>query len=133
MRPELPDERDHGVADGVMLLSTLCVAVAAWSCLANLSPTALWKFYGCIGVTFFFALAGLTRRSGWASALRFLLGMWLLMTPTIFGLTASASARWLCLATGVLLIALSVPRSLREKGRHLLRQPGGRRSLSLPL
>jgi hypothetical protein len=39
-------------------------AVATWSYLANISPAPLWKFYGGVGLTFSFALAGLTRRAG---------------------------------------------------------------------
>jgi hypothetical protein len=74
VRPELPEERDHGVADGVMLLTSLCVAVATWSYLVDSSPAPTWKLYSGVGLTFFLALAGLTRRAGWADAMRLLMG-----------------------------------------------------------
>ena len=69
----MPEERGHGVADAVMLLTSLCVAVPASSYLANISSAPLWKFYSGVGLTFFLALAGLTRRAGWADAIRFLM------------------------------------------------------------
>ena len=123
MRPELPEERDHGFADGLMLLTSLCVAVATWSYLANSSTAPLWKFYGSLGPTFFFALAGLTRRADWANAIRFLTGIWTITTPFLLGLTMNALPLWICLTVGVLLTALSVPEPIK-KGRDLVRQLG---------
>lgn len=131
MRPELPEERDHGVADGVMLLASLSMSVATWSYLANISTTPPWKFYGGVGLTLFFALAGLTRRAGWADVIRFLMGIWIITTPFLLGVTVNASALWICLATGVLLTALSVPGVFGGKGRDLARQPGVGGALSL--
>ena len=114
MRPELPEERDHGFADGLMLLTSLCVAVATWSYLANSSTAPLWKFYGSLGPTFFFALAGLTRRADWANAIRFLTGIWTITTPFLLGLTMNALPLWICLTVGVLLTALSVPEPIKK-------------------
>jgi hypothetical protein len=131
VRPELPEERDYGVADGVMLLTSLCVAVEIWSYLANISTTPLWKFYVGVGLTFFFALAGLTRRAGWADVIRFLMGIWIITTPFLLGVTVNASALWICLATGVLLTSLSAPGVFGGKGRDLGRQPGVGGALSL--
>jgi hypothetical protein len=132
VRPELPEERDHGVADGVMLLTSLCVAVAIWSYLADSSTAPRWKFYSGVGLTFFLAFAGLTRRAGWADAIRFLMGAWTIMTPFLFGLTMNAAALWICLTMGILLTALSVPGPIGEKGRDLMRQRGMWGVLSLP-
>jgi hypothetical protein len=69
----------------------------------------VWKFCGGVGLTFFLALAGLTRRAGWADAIRFLMGIWIITTPFLLGITMRASALWVYLTTGVLLIALSGP------------------------
>jgi hypothetical protein len=124
VRPELAYERDHGVVDGLTLLTSLCLAVAIWGYLANASTASPWKFYGGVGLTFFFALAGLTRRASWANAIRFLMGIWTITTPFLLGLTMSAAALWICLTLGVLLIALSVPRVIRQKGGDLVRQFG---------
>jgi hypothetical protein len=132
VRPELPEERNHGVADGVMLLTSLCVAVATWGHLADVSTAPRWKFYSGVGLTFFFALAGLTRRAIWADAIRFLMGIWTITTPFLLGLTMSASALLSYLTMGVLLTALSVPGIIREKSHGLLRQAGVRHVLSLP-
>ena len=74
VRPQLPSERDHGIADGVMLLSTLCAAFVTWRYLANISAGPLWKFYCGVGLTFVLALAGLTRRARWADSIRLLMG-----------------------------------------------------------
>ena len=132
MRAELPEGRDHGVADGVMLLTSLCVAVASWSYLANISAGPVWRIYGAVGLTFFFALAGLTRRSGWAHAIRFLMGIWTITMPFLLGLIMSSSALWTLAAMGIVLTALSVPRVVGEKVRDLVRQTEGWGVLSLP-
>jgi hypothetical protein len=124
VRPELPEERDHGVADGVMLLTSLCVAVATWSYLVDSSTAPTWKLYSGVGLTFFLALAGLTRRAGWADAMRFLMGIWTIMLPFLLGVTMNAAALWICLTMGVLLTGLSVPGLIGEKGRDLMRQRG---------
>jgi hypothetical protein len=63
VRSELPEERDHGIADRLMLLSSLRQAVATWRYLGNISTALLWKFYRSLGPIFFFALAGVTRRA----------------------------------------------------------------------
>jgi hypothetical protein len=132
MRAELPEERDHGVTDIVVLLANLCIAVAIWSCLADVSSAPLWKVYGGVGPTFFLTLAGLTRRSGWAHAIRFLMGIWTVSIPYLLGVTMSASALSTCIVAGSLLIALSVPGVIGDKGRTFVRQIGVRRVFSLP-
>jgi hypothetical protein len=132
VRSEMPEERDHGIADGVMLLTSLCVAVVTWGYLAKIPGAPLWKFYGGVALSFFFALAGLTRRAGWADAIRFLMGIWTNTTPFLLGLTMSASALWVCLTMGVLLTALSVTGVIGEKDRDQVRQFGVRGVLSLP-
>jgi hypothetical protein len=69
VRPQLPSERDHGIADGVMLLSTLCAAFVAWRYLANISAEPRWKCYCSVGLIFVLVLAGLTRRARWADSI----------------------------------------------------------------
>jgi hypothetical protein len=123
MRPELPGERDRGVADAVMLLATLSVGVGTWSCLAKISAVPLWRFYCGVGLTFVLALAGLTRRERWADAIRFLMGIWTIIFPFILGLP-NAPAIWMCLTIGILLTALSIPGVIREKGHDLMRRRG---------
>jgi hypothetical protein len=124
VNPELAYERDHGVVDGLMLLTSLCLTVAIWGYLANTFTVSIWKFYGGVGPTFLFALAGLTRRASWADAIRFLMGIWTITTPFLLGLTMSAAALWICLTLGVLLTTLSVLRIIRQKGGELVRQFG---------
>jgi hypothetical protein len=115
VRSELPVERDYGVADGVMLLSSLCAAVALWTYFANTPSAPQWKIYAGIVPTYFFTLAGLTRRTSWANAIRFLIGVWTLTTPFLLGLSTGASALFICLVMGGLLTALSVPEAIRKK------------------
>jgi SPW repeat len=130
--PELPEERNHGAVDGVMLLTGVCVAVASWSELASVSTTPPWKFYSGVGLTLFLALAGLTRRARWADAMRFLMGLWTITAPFLLGLAMRDSVLLTCLIMGGLLTVLSVPGIIREKGLNFLRQVGARRVLSLP-
>jgi hypothetical protein len=132
MRSELPGERDHGVADGLMLLTGVSVALATWSYFANLSTAPVWKSYGGVGLTYFLACAGLTRRAGWADAIRFMMGIWIITMPFLFGLAISAWALWICLTMGVLLIAVSVPGVIRGKGLDPVRPRGIWGVLSLP-
>ena len=61
---ELPEERDHGVADGVMLLTSLCVAGVTWGYLAKIPSAPLWKFYGGVGLSFFPSPALRAARAG---------------------------------------------------------------------
>src|ERR1700688_276314 len=110
VRPELPAERDYGIADGVMLLSAVCVAVVTWNYLSGISAVPLWKFYCGVGVAFLLALAGLTRRARWAETIRFLMGIWAVIAPFMLGLTEDTAALWIYLAVGVLLMVLSIPR-----------------------
>jgi hypothetical protein len=126
VRPQLPSERDHGIADGVMLLSTLCAAFVTWRYLANISAGPLWKFYCGVGLTFVLALAGLTRRARWADSIRLLMGIWTIIAPFMLGLTEVAPF-WIYLTMGALLTALSIPGVVGENGRDLA-QP---RSLGL--
>jgi hypothetical protein len=122
--PELPGERNHGAADGVMLVSSLCVAVATWYYLAshlNMSTAPAWKCYGGVGLTFFLTLAGLTRRADWADRIRFLMGIWTIAVPFLLGLSMRVSTLWIYLAMGILLTTLSVPGVIGRKGRHVVR------------
>jgi len=115
VRPELPEERNHGVVDGVMLLTGVCVAVASWSNLADIATAPRWKVCSGVGLSLFFALAGLTRRASWSDAIRFLMGLWTITTPFLLGSAMSASALLTCLTMGVLLTGLSVPGIIRKR------------------
>jgi hypothetical protein len=128
----LAEERVHDAIDGVMLVTSLCVAVATWSYLGNIPSAPVWKFYGGVGLTFFLALAGLTRRASWAEAIRFLMGIWTITMPLLLGPTMSSLALLACLTMGALLTALSVPGVIREKSRDLVRHVDVRRVFSLP-
>jgi hypothetical protein len=108
VKPVLGPERDHGIADSLMLLATLCVAVVTWSYLAKISTTPLWKFNVGIGLTFLFALAGLTRHARWAITIKLLMGIWTMIAPFMLGLFQSAPL-WIYLSTGTLLTALAIP------------------------
>jgi len=108
VKPMLPPEKDHGIADSLMLLATLCVAVVTWSYLAKNSTAPLWKFNVGIGVTSLFALAGLTRHACWANTIKLLMGIWTMIAPFMLGLF-QAEALWIYLSTGALLTALAIP------------------------
>jgi hypothetical protein len=119
VRPELPAERDHGIADGVMLLSTLCVAVVTWNYLPRISALPMWKFYCGVGVTFVLALASLTRRARWADTFKFLMGIWTIIVPFALGLTEAEAALWIYLTTGILLAALPISGFIRQTRTYL--------------
>lgn len=132
MRPELPNERGHGLADGVMLLAILCVVILTWGSLARSSAVPVWKFHCGVGVVFVLALAGLTRRARWADTIKLMMGIWMIIAPFIPGLAETTSALCACLATGCFLTMLSVRGAIGEHGRAAP-WPGRRwGALSLP-
>ncbi len=117
MRPDLPNERGHGLADGVMLLAAFSMAMLTWSSLAQMPTVPVWKFHCGVGVVFVLALAGLTRRARWADTIRLLMGIWTITAPFILGLAEAAPALYAYLTTGGLLTALSVRGVIGEVGR----------------
>jgi hypothetical protein len=131
VKPDLTRERSHGAADVVILLSTSCVAVGTWNYLSNISTVPPWKIYCGVGLIFVLALAGLTRRAYWAHAIRFLMGIWTVITPFIVGLPEAAPALWIYLITGVSLTALSFPGVIGGRGRDRLPHRGIRGEMSL--
>jgi hypothetical protein len=109
VRLEAMVERKHGFVDLGVLLAVVFVALVTWSCLADAASVPLWRTYTSVGLTVLFALAALTRRPHWAAAIRCLMGGWLMIAPYALAFADILPARWAYLATGIVLMTLSLP------------------------
>jgi len=114
-------ERKHSVADIMVLLAAVCVALVTWSSLTDVARVPLWKSYIGVVISLLFALAALTRHPRWAASIRFLTGVWMVTAPFLLKFTDTAPALWGYLTLGSLIISLSVP--------DLPLVPGGRARL----
>jgi hypothetical protein len=63
VRLERFGEREHNLADVLMLLAVVCLAVVTWSYLTTAAGVPLWKSYTSVALTVLFALAALTADS----------------------------------------------------------------------
>jgi hypothetical protein len=102
-------EREHSVADMVVLLGVVCLALVTWSCLADFPVMPLWKSYVSVGLAALFALAALTRHPHWAASIRRLAGGWMIAAPYVLKFSNITPALWAYLAVGTSGVALSVP------------------------
>lgn len=112
-------ERDeHPIAHLLVLLSVVCLALVTWAQLSEVMPG--WKPVISVASTVVLALGALTRCARRAALLRVLVGMWMIAEPVLFGFWQIAPVTWSYMATGVLVAAISLGRSLRvlrEAGR----------------
>jgi hypothetical protein len=102
-------DREHGVPDLLVLLATVCLALATWASLAETSSVPAWKSFISVIITLLLALAALTRNPDWAASIRFLTGGWLIAAPFILKFDDIAPALWTYLAIGTLVAALATP------------------------
>jgi hypothetical protein len=102
-------EREHGIADAVLLLAVVCLALMTWSFLADVAGVPLWKPFASTAVTGLFALAALTRHPCWAASIRFLTGGWVVAAPYLLKFADIAPALQAYLAIGTLLVIMSIP------------------------
>jgi hypothetical protein len=102
-------EREHGIADLVMLLAIVFLAVLAWSCLSDAAIVPLWKLYISIAVSWVLALATLTRRLDWSASIRFLTGGWIIAAPYLLNFSNMPQERWAYLAIGMTITIISIP------------------------
>jgi hypothetical protein len=104
------NERDHGLADFMVLLAVVVLGLVAWVCLSDATSPARWKVFFQFMPAVVFALAALTRHPSWAMAFRFLTGGWVVVAPFILGFADISLAVRADLAIGVLVIMASLPR-----------------------
>ena len=83
MRLDHAKDREHGAVDLLVLLATVCLALATWVYLADTSSVQPWKAFVSVVVTMLLALAALTRNPDRAVAIRFLTGGWLITAPFV--------------------------------------------------
>jgi hypothetical protein len=75
--------RGHSIVDLLVLLATVCLALATWAYLDDIPSVPPWKAFVSVAITVLLALAALTRNPDWAMAIRFLTGGWLIAAPFV--------------------------------------------------
>jgi hypothetical protein len=110
LRLERFGEREHGVADVVVLLSVVWVALVTWCAYADDAGVPAWRPSIGVAVAVLLALAALTRHPRWAASIRFLTGGWLAAAPHVLKFDSNAAVFWSCLAIGVVLMVTASPR-----------------------
>ena len=110
-------DREHGAVDLLVLLATVCLALATWVYLADTSSVQPWKAFVSVVVTMLLALAALTRNPDRAVAIRFLTGGWLITAPFVLGFDDVAPAFWSYLAIGTLVATAAAPGIANRLGR----------------
>jgi hypothetical protein len=104
-------DRNHRIADVVMLLAVVCLAIATWSCLGDGASVPPWKAFAGVALAGLLALASLTRHPHWAISMRFLTAAWLIAAPYLLSFAQIPSAFRAYMAIGALLMATaSIPR-----------------------
>jgi hypothetical protein len=108
VRLERFGERHHSVADVVMVLAVVCLALVTWSYLGDTASVPLWKPYASIALAILLTLAALTRQPHWAISMRFLSGGWMIAAPYLLKFAEIAPALcWAYLAIGVLIATMA--------------------------
>jgi hypothetical protein len=102
-------DREHSIADLVMLLAIVCLALVTWSHVVDAAGAPPWKLYTTLAVSMLLALASLTRHPRWAAWIRLLTGGWIIAAPYMLKFADAAAAPWAHLGTGILLVAVSIP------------------------
>jgi hypothetical protein len=110
VRLERFGERTHSVADVVMLLAIVGLALATWSYLGDAASVPLWRSYASVAVAGLLALAALTRQPRWATSMRFLTAAWTIAAPYLLDFAHIAPAFRAYMAIGALLMTTaSIP------------------------
>lgn len=109
MRPDGVGEREHGIADLLLILAAVCAALATWSSLSNISGVPAWRSCTSVAVTLLLALAGTTRNPRWAVSIRFVTGVWLISAPFVLKFQYVTPAFWSYVVSGVLVMTLAAP------------------------
>ena len=107
MRLERFGERHHSIADVVMVLAVVCLALVTWSYLGDAASVPVWKPYASVALAVLLTLAALTRQPHWAISMRFLSGGWMIAAPYLLEFADIAPALWAYLAIGVLLATMA--------------------------
>jgi hypothetical protein len=101
VRLETFGERHHSIADVLMVLAVVCLALMTWSYLGNAASVPLWKPYVSIALAVLLTLGALTRQPRWAISMRFLSGGWIIAAPYVLKFADIAPALWAYLAIGI--------------------------------
>lgn len=107
VRLERFGERHHSVADVVMVLAAVCLALVSWSYLGDAASVPLWKPYASVALVVLLTLAALTRQPHWAISIRLLTGGWMIAAPYLLKFADIAPALWAYLTIGVLLATIA--------------------------
>jgi hypothetical protein len=108
LRPDRTGDRQHSIADLLILLSTVALAVATWSSLSGAAGVAVWKSVTGVAVTLLLALGALTRNPNWAAAIRVLTGLWLIAAPYLLDFNDMAPALRIYLTVGATVTAMGI-------------------------
>ena len=107
VRLERFGERHDSVADVVMVLAVVCLALVTWSYLGDAASVPLWKPYASVALAMLLTLAAMTRQPHWAISMRFLTGVWIIVAPYLLKFADIAPALSAYLAIGVLLATIA--------------------------
>jgi hypothetical protein len=107
VRLERFGERHDSVADVVVVLAAVCLALVTWSYLGDAASVPLWKPYASVALIVLLTLAALTRQPHWAISMRFLTGGWMIAAPYLLKFADIAPALWAYLTIGVLLATMA--------------------------
>ena len=95
--------------DIALLVCVVGLAVATWGALSGAQGTMTWRPCFAISATIFLALAALTPYTPWATAMRLLMSLWLMMAPWVLAFADSPLARWSHVITASLIALSSLP------------------------
>lgn len=126
MRPDRTGDRQHSIADLLILFAAITLTLATWAYLSGGSGVPVWKSYASVAITLLLALAALTRNPDWAAAIRILTGLWLIAAPYLLRFHDVAPATWTYLTVGAIVTALAVPGfTTRRAAQEVTETPAG--------
>lgn len=108
MKLERFGEREHGVGDVTVLLAMVFLCVTTWSYVSDTAGVPVWKLYTGVAITWFLALAALTRHRQWSVSIRLLTGVWMIAAPHLLGFSQIGPAHWSYLAVGLIVTAMAI-------------------------
>jgi len=95
--------------DIALLVCVVGLAVATWAALSGTHGTMTWRPCFAVLATIFLALAALTPHTPWATAMRLVMSVWLMMAPWLLAFADVPVARWSYVITASLIALSSVP------------------------
>jgi hypothetical protein len=101
--------RECVVADIIVILSVVYLALVTWSCVAGFPGMPYWKCHLAVLATMVLALSALTRQLYWAATFRLLTAAWIATAPFLLSFPRSGPLPLTYLIIGGVITAASLP------------------------